>query len=166
MRRTTAYLPRTRAGQWLLGAILSCSILSGTHMVAAQSLSEKTASDLRDPTLAPVAASSAMGSAPTTRAARTLALVSRPLMLIERDGQRYVVLEGRLYTEGQNFGLIHLERVRETEVWFRDGTALYKMSRFPGIERRAVADVTAAVPAAPPVAPPAKTGLPYSHLPR
>jgi len=47
-----------------------------------------------------------------------------------------VVLEGHLYAEGQSFGRIRIERIRETEVWFRDGLAIYKMSRFPGIERR------------------------------
>jgi len=94
----------------------------------------------RDPTLAPTltapATESAVVSAPDVRVARTLALVSGPLTLIERDGRRYVLIEGHLYAEGEHFGAIHIERVRETEVWFRDGTATYKMSRFPGVERR------------------------------
>lgn len=123
------------------------------HLLGVQAGVEQA---LRDPTLAPLSSSPAAVSAPTARAAKTLALVSRPLTLIERNGRRYVVLEGHLYAEGQNFGLIRIERVRETEVWFRDGTALYKMSIFPGIERRT--DV--------PDAAPTEVGLPFHTLPR
>lgn len=104
-------------------------LLAGMQVAAAQGL--------RDPTLAPSPSFPGAVSASDARAAKTLALVSGPLTLVQRNGQRYVVLEAHLYAEGQNFGRIRIERIRETEVWFRDGAALYKMSRFPGIERHA-----------------------------
>ena len=100
------------------------------------------AQGLRDPTRPPVptlpSASFATGgpSTPNARVLKTLALVNGPLALVERQGRLYVVLDAHLYAEGQSFGAIRIERIRETEVWFRDGVALYKMSRFPNVQRR------------------------------
>ena len=116
------------------GAALLASLCC-VQMAAAQSL--------RDPTLSPLlslpSAPAAPVSAPKARELKTLALVSGPLTLIERDGQLHVLLDARLYAEGQRFGEIRIERIRESEIWFRDGAVLYKMSRFPGIRRTSAA---------------------------
>ena len=116
------------------GAALFASLCC-VQMAAAQGL--------RDPTLSPLlsfpSAPAAPVSAPKARELKTLALVSGPLTLIERDGQLHVLLDARLYAEGQRFGQIRIERIRESEVWFRDGAVLYKMSRFPGIQRSSAA---------------------------
>ena len=126
------------------------------------------AQGLRDPTRPPAlpSASFATGgpSTPNARVLKTLALVNGPLALVERQGRLYVVLDAHLYAEGQSFGAIRIERIRETEVWFRDGVALYKMSRFPNVQRRLAVPVatefstptcTASAPSAP-----SATGLP------
>lgn len=120
-----------------------------------------TAQGLRDPTLLPSlslslpSTSAAPVSAPKARELKTLALVSGPLILVERNGQLNVLLDARLYAEGQRFGEIRIERIRESEVWFRDGAALYKMSRFPGIQR------SSAIP--PADSPAEQIRLPSSH---
>ena len=116
------------------GAVLFASLCC-VQLAAAQGL--------RDPTLSPSlslpSAPAAPVSAPKARELKTLALVSGPLTLIERDGQLHVLLDARLYAEGQRFGEVRIERIRESEVWFRDGAVLYKMSRFPGIQRSSAA---------------------------
>jgi hypothetical protein len=137
------------------------------------------AQGLRDPTqppvspLQPASGTQRNVSAPSARVLKTLALVNAPLALVERQGHLYVVLDGRLYAQGQRFGTVRIERVRETEVWFRDGVALYKMSRFPNVQRRPVVPVVPVVsvvselstPACAPCSPVPAVAGPPSPLP-
>ena len=134
MKLAICPLIRRRWGPRPVGAAVGV-FLCCAQMAAAQGL--------RDPTLSPLLllppAPAAPVSAPKAHELKTLALVSGPLTLIERDGQLHVLLDARLYAEGQRFGEIRIERIRESEVWFRDGAVLYKMSRFPGIRRSGAA---------------------------
>ena len=101
--------------------------------------SAANAQQARDPTQPPIAPlrSSVPSSAPAdARVLKTLSVVNGPLVLIERHGRLHVVFDGRLYAEGQRFGSIEIVRVRESEAWFRDNGALYKMSRFPNVRRQ------------------------------
>ena len=150
MRLATRKLTLSHSMRWSTGAALFASLCC-VQSTAAQGL--------RDPTLSPLlslpSAPAAPVSAPKARELKTLALVSGPLTLIERNGQLHVLLDAHLYAEGQRFGQIRIERIRESEVWFRDGAALYHMSRFPGIRRSS---------AAPPADPPAEQiRLPSSY---
>ena len=166
MKRDPSAMNASGVRRWSLGAAL-CFFLWSPVAVA---------QGLRDPTRPPVptlptlpsagVATNGGVSAPNARVLKTLALVNGPLALVERQGRLYVVLDAHLYAEGQSFGAIRIERIRETEVWFRDGVALYKMSRFPNVQRRLAVPVatefstpacTASAPSAP--SDPSATGL-------
>ena len=129
------------AARWCTGAALWIFLCG--HAAVAQGLRDPTQSPV--PPLQPASGTQRKASAPSARVLKTLALVNAPLALVERQGHLYVVLDGRLYAQGQRFGTVRIERVRETEVWFRDGVALYKMSRFPKVQRRPAVPVVPVV---------------------
>lgn len=118
---------------WLLSAArcVSIALLFLLDPLAAQSL--------RDPTLPPTQIE------PISPGARDQKLSSErgPLTIVVRDGRRYVVLGTRLYAQGQLFGKIRIERISETEVWFRENGVLQKVPRYSGVERRIAAPVPA-----------------------
>lgn len=103
-------------------------------------LGQLDAQTLRDPTLPPPVQPGLAGS---TKKGGFAASEKGPLTIIVRDGRRYVVLGTRLYAQGQKFGEMHIERVTETEVWFRENGVVRKFSRFPDVQRRTVAPVKA-----------------------
>ena len=98
------------------------------------------AQDLRDPTVAPVAAS---GSASPAAAS---SWGSEGMSVIQRDGTAWLVVGTRLVAPGQKVGVWVLERITETDVWMRDGKTLRKVPRFTGIQR---SEASTAKPCAP-----------------
>ena len=109
----------------------------------------------RDPTVPPVEAGSAVPGAAAQSPWGT-----QGMAVVVRDGKPFLVVDTRLYAPGQKVGAVRIERITETEVWLRDGTALRKVPRFGGIERR----VAAVAPQAGASAPLAKTGKPRKTI--
>ena len=81
----------------------------------------------RDPTVAPTQAEAGgVGQAP----------VAAPgYAVIVQDGTPNLVVGTRLVPVGQKVGNARLERITETEIWFREGGQLRKEARFAGISR-------------------------------
>ena len=98
------------------------------------SLSRADAQSLRDPTLPPLEA----GLASTVPAGNAIAFEPGAMTIIVRSGRPYLVVGTRLYAQGQQIGRARIERISESEIWLREGGVLRKVSRFPGIQRRAV----------------------------
>jgi hypothetical protein len=97
------------------------------------------AQSLRDPTQPPP--SLGLPNAPNSpnRSNALPPLVPNGISLVVRQGKTYLVLGNRLYTTGQQIGAARIERITETEVWWREAGVLRKQAVFPGIERRAAA---------------------------
>lgn len=95
------------------------------------SLLASSAQTSRDPTLPPVV----QQSAKTTLMGPSLSINKSSLAIVVREGRSYVVLESNLYAQGQSYGGVRVERIGETEVWFREHNVLYKIPRFPGVQR-------------------------------
>ena len=89
------------------------------------------AQSLRDPTIPPVVQSVVR----TTSVVSTLSIGKGSPSIIVRGGRPYVVLESNLYAEGQHYGSVFIERIGETEVWFREHNVVHKIPRFSGIQR-------------------------------
>jgi hypothetical protein len=81
----------------------------------------------RDPTVAPAQAE-AGGPGQNPDAAPGYAVVIQ-------DGKPHLVVGTRLVPVGQKVGAARLERITETEIWFREGGQLRKEARFAGITR-------------------------------
>ena len=88
----------------------------------------------RDPTVPPAEAGSVVPGAAAQGPWGT-----QGMAVVVRDGKPFLVVDTRLYAPGQKVGALRIERITETEVWLRDGTALRKVPRFGGIERRVAA---------------------------
>ena len=84
----------------------------------------------RDPTVAP--GETAGVSSPTTAGVEGMTV-------LVRDGKPSLVVGTRQYAPGDRVGTMRLQRITEKEVWFHDGTALIKVPRFAGIERKTIA---------------------------
>lgn len=61
------------------------------------------------------------------------------MVVLVRDGKRFLVVGTRLYAPGQKVGQFQIDRITETEVWLREGGVLRKVPRFSGIERKETA---------------------------
>ena len=85
----------------------------------------------RDPTVAP--GETAGVSSPATAAG------VEGMTVLVRDGKPFLVVGTRQYAPGDTVGTMRLQRITEKEVWFHDGSALIKVQRFAGIERKTVA---------------------------
>ena len=81
----------------------------------------------RDPTVAPTQAE--VGGAGQAPAA------APGYAVIVQDGKPHLVVGTRLVPVGQKVGNARLERITETEIWFREGGQLRKEARFAGIAR-------------------------------
>lgn len=92
-----------------------------------------TAQSLRDPTVPPAAASVSAGPAAVPGMGA--------LTVIVREGQAYLVVDTRLYAQGDRWGDVRIERISETEVWLRERRTLRKLPRFSGVKRRAAMSV-------------------------
>lgn len=103
-------------------ASCTMALLLNALPVAAQEAS-------RDPTVAPgengVPAQSPAGSEGMT--------------VLVRDEKPYLMVGARLYAPGDKVGNLRVQRITEKEIWFQDGSALIKVPRFAGIERKAIA---------------------------
>lgn len=102
------------------------------------------AQDLRDPTVAPVAASGMASPAAASPWG------SEGMSVIQRDGTSWLVVGTRLVAPGQKVGAWVLERITETEVWMRDGKTLRKVPRFSGIQRSEARPAKPCTPVVPP----------------
>ena len=111
-------------------------------------LSHGQAQTLRDPTVPPPEALPA--TAPDGQPARAKGEPPPSAsILIVREGQAAVVSGTRLYGQGQSIGQSNIERITETEVWFREAGTLRKVPRYAGIERGpALPDCPAVAPKA------------------
>jgi len=93
---------------------------------------------MRDPTLAPSWGSNT-GAAPSSgRGTRA------PMSIISVDGKYHLMVGTRLYAEGQKIGDSVIENISETEVWFREGRTLRKVSNFLGVKRSELIDMASA----------------------
>lgn len=99
------------------------------------------AQTLRDPTLPPMV----QNNSKTAALLPSLSIGTGPPSIVVREGRSYVVLESHLYAQGRRYGEVRIERISETEVWFRERGVLYKISRFPGT-RRSIAAPSAKTP--------------------
>lgn len=134
-----------RRGSLVAWALAALVLLAGTAQ----------AQSLRDPTVAPAQAE-ADGASQAPATAPGYAVVIQ-------NGKPHLVVGTRLVPVGQKVGNARLERITETEIWFREGGQLRKEARFSGIRR-----TTASTPAdcaAPPAASHAKP-RPKSSKPR
>jgi hypothetical protein len=99
------------------------------------------AQGMRDPTIPPFGTG---GSGEQGEGAVQVRGLHGPLSVILADGKFHLVVGTRLYAEGQKVGDARIERISETEVWFREGRELRKVSNFVGVKRRTVNDAAAA----------------------
>ena len=106
-----------------LKCLTVCAFLFAVTISGAQSL--------RDPTIPPVVQSAVK----TPAVVSALSIGKGSPSIIVRGGRPYVVLESNLYAEGQHYGSVFIERIGETEVWFREHNVLYKIPRFSGIQK-------------------------------
>lgn len=90
------------------------------------------AQNRRDPTLPPAQS----GVAGAASSGKFLSVDTGALSIIVRDGRPHLAVGMRLYAQGEKLGNARIERISETEVWFREGGVLYKVPRFAGIQRR------------------------------
>jgi hypothetical protein len=84
----------------------------------------------RDPTQPPLPAGDGVASA-ARPAAR-----GWPVLIV--DGRPHLVVNTRLYAEGQMLGRARIERITETEVWLREGKVLRKIQNYPAVRRTAL----------------------------
>lgn len=112
-------------------------------MVVCAWLLSAAAQDLRDPTLPPWGSGLSDGRVGGAAPVRG---IQGPLSVMVVNGQHYLVVGTRLYSEGQKLDETRIERITETEVWLREGRVLRKISNFVGVQRRDVSN-TAAAPA-------------------
>lgn len=88
----------------------------------------------RDPTVVPAEALPV--DATSTEKSGT---AGRPGMtVVVRQGQAFLASGNRLYARGQKMGNARIERISETEIWFREAGVLRKVPLFAGIQRRVV----------------------------
>ena len=110
---------------------MAVSVLMGLTLFFA--LGQAGAQNRRDPTLPP-AQSGVAGAAASS--GKFLSVDTGALTVIVRDGRPHLAVGMRLYAQGEKLGKARIERISETEVWFREGGVLYKVPRFAGIQRR------------------------------
>ena len=104
-------------------AALALSLVLGAHLAHAQDTT-------RDPTVAP--GFTGMVTTPSPAGVEGMTVMVR-------DDKPYLVVGTRQYAPGDKVGNLRLERITEKEVWFHDGSAVIKVQRFAGIERKALA---------------------------
>jgi hypothetical protein len=121
MSQYQTQIPARRLGV----ALLIC--LAGT-------LAPVQAQEARDPTRPPAEVASVPGET-----APGLPLSPGNLSIVVSDGKPLLVLDKRLYRQGESLGQYKIERISESEVWLRKGRELHKIARFVGIERRSAA---------------------------
>lgn len=123
-------LMRQKSSQVLGWPVVIALFLSFNH-VAAQGL--------RDPTLSPPEAEISGSGAPKS----PLGIESGAMTIIVRNGRPHLVIDTRLYAQGEKIGPVRIERITETEIWLREGGVLSKVSQFPDIQRRTVSSFAA-----------------------
>lgn len=85
---------------------------------------------LRDPTRAPQLPGAEPGAREAPRG------VSAPWAVLVIDGKPHLIAGTRRYAEGQMLGAARIERITETEVWFRERGRLRKVPHYPSVQRR------------------------------
>ena len=104
-------------------AALAVSLVLGASLAHAQD-------GVRDPTVAP--GSTGLATTPSPAGVEGMTVMVR-------NEKPYLVVGTRQYAPGDKVGNLRLERITEKEVWFHDGSAVIKVQRFAGIERKALA---------------------------
>jgi hypothetical protein len=94
------------------------------------SLAQTAAQGLRDPTMPPAAFGAAQTGAPNPIDS------FRPEHIVVVDGKRYLVSNGRRYSVGETFQGARIERISESEIWFKSGSGIRKVPLFSGIEKK------------------------------
>lgn len=126
----------------------TCGLLAVATGCLAQGAAPAPA--LRDPTLAPAT------TAPDGTAVDGGAVPASPLgagNVVVRGGKSYLVVGSRLVAPGQMVDNYKLERITETEIWWRDETGRTKQPRYAGVQRSvAKPHCGAAAPASAPAA--------------
>jgi len=85
----------------------------------------------RDPTQPPLPAQAGAAASRPGPAAH-----GWPVLVV--DGRPHLVVNTRLYAEGQMLGKARIERITETEVWLREGKTLRKIPNYPSVRRTAL----------------------------
>ncbi|MDC8784447.1 hypothetical protein PRZ01_04500 [Paucibacter sp. hw1] len=62
--------------------------------------------------------------------------------IVVKDGRAYVVANGRLWPVGAKLGDATIVRIEESAVWLKDSSGTRRESLYPGIEKRAAADLS------------------------
>jgi hypothetical protein len=125
------FLISGRPTRRVLGWIMVISLFFAFNLVAGQSL--------RDPTLPPQETARPESASPGT----SLGIEFDGMTTIVRNGRPHLVIGSQFYTQGDKIGEARIERITETEIWLREGDVLRKISKFPGIQRRAVTPLAA-----------------------
>ncbi len=99
----------------------------------------------RDPTQPPAAALQPEAGGANGAGAGS----GRSMTLIVRDGTPYLVVDTRLYAQGQMLGKAKILRITETEVTLRESGQTTVLRPFEGIQRRTVSAVPACASSAP-----------------
>jgi hypothetical protein len=107
----------------MLGRIASVALLLALGAAVLPAMAQAP----RDPTVAPLQAD-AGGEGQAPASAPTYAVIIQ-------SGRPHLVVGTRLVPVGQKVGNARLERITETEIWFREGGQLRKEARFSGITR-------------------------------
>jgi hypothetical protein len=124
-----------RPTKLVLGWIMVISLFFAVNLVAGQSL--------RDPTLPPQETARPDSGSPGTSPGTSLGIEFDGMTIIVRNGRAHLVIGSQFYTQGDKIGEARIERITETEIWLREGDVLRKVSKFPGIQRRAVTPLAA-----------------------
>jgi hypothetical protein len=125
------FLISGRPTKLVLGWIMVISLFFAFNLVAGQSL--------RDPTFPPQETARPDPGSPGT----SPGIEFDGMTIIVRNGRAHLVIGSQFYTQGDKIGEARIERITETEIWLREGDVLRKVSKFPGIQRRAVTPLAA-----------------------
>lgn len=106
---------------------LPVALLIGSLALVQPALAE----GLRDPTIPPF-------WSPEQAPATSGHGVQPPMSVISVNGKLHLMVGTRLYAPGQKVGESVIEQISETEVWFREGRTLRKVSNFVGVKRKEV----------------------------
>lgn len=131
-----------RLGSWIkrFRCVLSVvALLITAPWAQAQSTAPEPSPVLRDPTVAPNQPAQAGPGTPDTANP-----VNAGLSVIVVNGVSHVIIGTRLYAKGEMWGRTRIERITETEIWFREAGKLRKQPIFSGIERHSVSSVQVA----------------------
>ncbi|MBU0588408.1 MAG: hypothetical protein KJ852_04590 [Gammaproteobacteria bacterium] len=116
--------------KYLIRLLTLTIVLGPVQWAAEQAHGAEAMESLRDPTMEPRSPETVRPSGPGPDEA-----FKGGFSVIVIDGHPHVIIQTRLYAQGQKFGQAVIERISETEVWLREGGQLRKVPMYAGIER-------------------------------